>query len=107
MLKAQGYGIAKSKAGVGYTPSTPIHIPIRKTNVLVITTGVEEEEQFLNPSKKAFVFDLLSQPTSQVSVFDRLGPQESHNLVVDTRNPVHMRLSNSTTPQVLKDEDRK
>jgi hypothetical protein len=90
MLKAQGYGVAKSKARIGYTPSTPIHIPIRKTDVLVITTGAEEEEQFLKPSKKASVFDRLGRPTSQVSVFDRLGPQESHNLVADTRNPVHM-----------------
>ena len=98
MLKAQGYGVVKSKAGIGYTPSTPIHIPIRKANVLVITIGVEEEEQFLRPSKKVSVFDCLSRPTSQVSVFDRLGPQESRNLVTDTRNPVHMRLSNSTTP---------
>ena len=75
MLKAQGYGVAKSKVGIGYTP-TPIHIPIRKTNVLVITTGIEEEEQFLKPSKKASVFDCLGRPTSQVLVFDRLGPQK-------------------------------
>ena len=60
MLRAQRYGVAKSKVGIGYTPSTPIHIPIQKTNVLVITTGAEEEEQFLKPSKKASVFDRLS-----------------------------------------------
>ncbi len=90
MLKAQGYGVAKSKARIGYTPSTPIHIPIRKTNVLVITTGAEEEEQFLKPSKKGSVFNRLGRPTSQFLVFDRLGPQESHNLVANTRNLVHM-----------------
>jgi hypothetical protein len=90
MLKAQGYGVAKSKARIGYTPSTPIHIPIRKTNVLVITTCAEEEEQFLKPSKKGSVFNCLGRPTSQFLVFDRLGPQESHNLVANTRNLVHM-----------------
>ncbi|GMY33246.1 hypothetical protein FCV25MIE_28488 [Fagus crenata] len=84
MLKAQGYGVEKSKAGIGYTPSTPIHIPIQKTNVLVITTEAEKEEQFLKPSKKASVFYHLGQPTSQVSVFDRLGPQESNNFVSNT-----------------------
>ncbi len=69
-------------------------IPIQKSNVLVITTRDEEEEQFLKPSKKASLFDRLGRPTSQLSVFDRLGPLESHNLVVDTQNPIHMRLSN-------------
>ena len=90
MLKAQGYGMAKSKVGIRYTPSTPIHIPIQKTNVLIITTGAEEEEQFFKPSKKGSVFDRLDRPTSQFLVFDRLGPQESHNLVANTRNPVYM-----------------
>ena len=30
VLKAKGFSVTSSKAGIGYTPPTPVHIPIRK-----------------------------------------------------------------------------
>ena len=45
VLKAKGFNVTSSKAGIGYTPSSPVHFPIRKANVSVISTNYEEEEQ--------------------------------------------------------------
>ena len=98
-LKAKGVGATSSKAGVGYTPPTPIRIPIRKASVLMISTDDKEEEKFSKPSKKPSVFDRISQPTPHISVFDRLGTQEDDNFVNGTRNSVLTRLSRSTFSQ--------
>ena len=54
--KAKGFSVTSSKAGIGYTPLTPIHIPIRKASVSVILANYEEEEQSSNLSKKSSVF---------------------------------------------------
>nr|POE95583.1 hypothetical protein CFP56_22723 [Quercus suber] len=42
--KAKGFRVASCKAGIGYTPPTSVHIPIRKASVSVISTNYEEEE---------------------------------------------------------------
>ena len=83
MSKAKGFNVTSSKAGIGYTPPTPVHIPIRKASVSVISANYEEEEQSLNLSKKSSVFYRIGRPTSHISVFDRLGTQED-NFVVGT-----------------------
>ena len=57
VLKAKGFSATSSKVGIGYTPPTPIHIPIRKASV----------------STKSSVFDRIGRPTSHILVFDRLG----------------------------------
>ena len=54
--KAKGFNVTSSKAGIGYTPPTPVHIPIRKASVSVISKNYEEEEQSSNLSKNSFVF---------------------------------------------------
>ena len=78
MLKAKGYG---SKVGIGHTPPTHVHSPIQNTSVLVITVNVEEEEKSSKLLRKPSVFDRIGQPTSQISVFDRLGTHEDNNFV--------------------------
>ena len=57
--KAKGFSLTSSKAGIGYTPPTYVHIPIRKASVSVISVNYEEEEQSLNLSKKSSVFDRI------------------------------------------------
>ena len=57
--KAKGFGVTSSKVGIGYTPSTSIHIPIRKASVSVISKNYEEEEQSSNLSKKSSIFDRI------------------------------------------------
>ena len=59
LLKAKGFSVTSSKAGIGYTPPTPIHIPIRKDSVSVISSNYEEDKQSSNLSKKSFVFDRI------------------------------------------------
>ena len=81
-LKAKGVEVPSSKAGIGYTPPTPIRIPIRKTSVLMISTDDKEEEQPSKPSKKLSVFDRIDRPTPHILVFDRLGTQEDDNFVM-------------------------
>ena len=54
-LKAKGVEALSSKAGIGYTPPTPI----RKVSVLMISTDDKEEEQPSKPSKKLSVFDRI------------------------------------------------
>ncbi|XP_075674961.1 uncharacterized protein LOC142644177 [Castanea sativa] len=97
--KAQGVGATSSKAGIGYTPPTPIHIPIRKVSVLVISAEDKEEERSSKPSKKPSVFYRIGQPTPPISIFDRLGAQEDDNFVNGTRSSVLIRLSRSTSSQ--------
>ena len=99
MSKAKGFNVTSSKVGIGYTPPTPVHIPIRKASVSVISANYEEEEQSSNLSKKSFVFDRIGRPTSHISVFDRLGTQED-NSVVDTQGSIFTRLSHSTPSQI-------
>ena len=41
-------GVTSSKVGIGYILLTPVHIPIRKASVSVISTNYEEEEQSSN-----------------------------------------------------------
>nr|POF05371.1 hypothetical protein CFP56_41534 [Quercus suber] len=72
-LKDKGVGATSSKAGVGYTPPTPIRIPIRKASVLIISTDDKEEETPSKPSKKLSDFDHIGKPTPHISIFDRLG----------------------------------
>ena len=55
--KAKGFNVTSSKAGIGYTPSSPVHFPIRKANVSLISANYEEEEQSSNLSKSSSVFD--------------------------------------------------
>ena len=55
--KAKGFNVTSSKTGIGYTPPTLVHIPIRKASVSVISANYEEEEQSSNISKKSSVFD--------------------------------------------------
>ena len=98
-FKAKGVGATSSKARVGYTPPTPIRIPIQKTSVLLISTNGKEEEQSSKPSKKPSVFDRIGQPTPYISVFDRLGMQEDDNFVNGTRSSILTRLSHSTFSQ--------
>ena len=74
--KAKGFGVTSSKVGIEYTPPNPVHIPIWKASVSVISTNYEEEEQSSNLSKKSSIFDRIGQPTSYISIFDRLGTQE-------------------------------
>ena len=83
VLKAKGFSVTSSKAGIGYTPPTPIHIPIQKDSVSVISSNYEEEEQSSNLSKKSYVFYCIGRPTFHISIFDRLGTQED-NFVVGT-----------------------
>ena len=97
--KAKGFNVTSSKAGIGYTPPTPVHIPIRKASVSVISANYEEEEQSLNLSKKSSVFYRIGRPTSHILVFDRLGAQED-NSVVGTQGSIFTRLSHSTPSQV-------
>ena len=54
--KAKGFSLTSSKARIGYTPLTHVHIPIRKASVFVILANYEEEEQSSNLSKKSSVF---------------------------------------------------
>nr|POE98007.1 hypothetical protein CFP56_42491 [Quercus suber] len=70
-LKAKGVGATSSKARVGYTPPTPVRIPIQKASVLMISIDDKEEEQPSKPSKKLSVFDRIGQPTPYILVFDR------------------------------------
>ena len=98
-LKAKGVGEPSSKAGVGYTPPTPIRIPIRKASVLMISRDDKEEEQPSKPSKKLSVFYHIGQPTPHISVFDRLRTQEDDNFVNGTRSSVLTRLGRSTSSQ--------
>ena len=98
-LKAKGVKATSSKAGVGYTPPTPIRIPIRKASVLMISTNDKEEEQSSKPSKNPSVFYHIGQPIPHISVFDRLGMQEDNNFVNGTRSSVLTRLSHSTFSQ--------
>ena len=98
-LKAKGVEVPSSKAGIGYTPPTPIRIPIRKASVLMISTDDKEEEQPSKPSKKLSVFDRIDGPTPHISVFDRLGTQEDDNFVNGTRSSVLTRLGRSTSSQ--------
>ena len=98
-LEAKGVRATSSEARIGYTPPTPIHIPIRKASVLMISTYDKEEEQSSKPSKKPSVFYHISQPTPHISVFDRLGKQEDDNFVNGTRSSVLTRLSCSTFSQ--------
>ena len=51
VLKAKGFSVTNSKAGIGYTPSSLVHIPI--------SVNFEEEEQPSNLSKSSFVFDRI------------------------------------------------
>ena len=71
--KAKGFSVTSSKARIGYTQPTPVHIPIRKASVSVISANYEEEEQSSNLSKKSSIFYHIGRPTSHISVFDRLG----------------------------------
>ena len=57
--KAKGFNVTSSKAGIGYTPLSPLHFPIRKANVSVISANYEEEEQTSNLSKSSSVFDRI------------------------------------------------
>ncbi|KAL0010868.1 hypothetical protein SO802_005976 [Lithocarpus litseifolius] len=98
-MKAKDVRGTSSKAGVGYTPPTPIHIPIRKASVFMISTDDKEEEQSSNLSKKSFVFYRIGRPISHISVFDRLETQED-NSVVGTQGSIFTRLSHSTSSQV-------
>nr|POE85811.1 hypothetical protein CFP56_07150 [Quercus suber] len=80
-LKAKGVGVTSSKARIGYTSPTPVHISIRKASVLVISANDKEEEQSSKLPKKSFVFYHIGQPTPYISIFDRLGTQEDDNFV--------------------------
>ena len=42
--KAKGFNLTSSKAGIGYTPPTHVHIPIRKASASIISANYEEEE---------------------------------------------------------------
>ena len=97
--KAKGFSVTSSKAGIGYTRPTPIHIPIRKASVSVILANYTEEEQSSKLSKKSSVFDCIGRPISHISVFDRLGTQED-NSVVGTQGFIFTRLNHSTPSQV-------
>nr|POF09886.1 hypothetical protein CFP56_53433 [Quercus suber] len=97
--KAKGFSVTSSKVGIGYTPPTPVHIPIRKASDSIISANYEEEEQSSNLSKKSYVFDRIGQPTSHILVFDRLGTQED-NSIVGTQGSIFTRLSHSTPSQV-------
>ena len=66
-------GVKSSKAGIGYILLTPVHIPIWKASVSVISTNYEEEEQSSNLWEKSFVFYHIGWPTTHILVFDRLG----------------------------------
>nr|POE57002.1 hypothetical protein CFP56_45533 [Quercus suber] len=90
--KAKGFSVTSSKARIGYTPPTPIHIPIWKASVSVILANNEEEEQSSNLLKKSSVFYCIGQPTSHISIFDRLGTQED-NSVVGIQDSIFTRLS--------------
>ena len=102
--KAKDVGKTSSKAGIGYTPPTPIHIPIRKASVLVILANDKEEEKSSKLSKKPSVFYLIGQPTPHISVFDRLGTKEDDNIVNGTQSSALTRLSYTTSSQLSKDE---
>ena len=97
--KAKDFGVTNSKVEIGYTPSSPVHFPIRNANVSVISTDYEEEEQSSNLSKKSSVFYRIGRPTSHISVFDKLGTQED-NFVVGTQGSIFTRLSHSTPSHV-------
>nr|POE61602.1 hypothetical protein CFP56_56646 [Quercus suber] len=98
-LKAKGVGATSSKARVGYTPPTPVRIPIQKASVLMISIDDKEEEQPSKPSKKLSVFDRIGQPTPYILVFDRLGTQEDDKFVNGIRSSVLTRLNCSTFSQ--------
>lgn len=57
--KAKGVSVTSSKTRIGYTLPTPIHIPIRKANVSVISTNYDGEEQSSNLLKSSSVFDRI------------------------------------------------
>ena len=97
LSKAKGFGVTSSKVGIGYTPSSPVHLPIRKASVSVISTNYEEEEQSSNLSKSSSIFKCIGRPTSHISVLDRLGTQEN-NSVVGTQGSIFLRLGHSTPP---------
>ena len=57
--KAKGFNVTSSKAGIGYTPSSLVHFPIRKATVSVISANYEEEEQSSKLSKSSSIFDRI------------------------------------------------
>ncbi|XP_071923150.1 uncharacterized protein [Coffea arabica] len=94
MLKERGYNVENSSMGLGYQPSSPVGIMIKRASC----NYMNEEMEVTN--RKRFVFDRLGNKSKRTSVFDRLGRQ-TKNL----KPPVYERLgSKKQEYQVAKEE---
>ncbi|KAH7860917.1 hypothetical protein Vadar_019506 [Vaccinium darrowii] len=97
MLKQQGYAIKHSKVGLGYIPPTPTHIFIKRSNNNHITA----EEVDSSISQKVFVFDRLSAPKLQASIFDRLAPPSKVASPSNTKKSIQSRLGQPSESSTL------
>ena len=66
ILKQKDYAVQNSYTGLGYTPSTPVRIVIKKSSNHYI---IVEENASPTPTKPS-IFDRLGKPKSRTSVFD-------------------------------------
>ncbi|XP_075076820.1 uncharacterized protein LOC142163433 [Nicotiana tabacum] len=69
-MKDNEHVVKQSREGLGYKQPPPIRISIRRASINYITT----EDEPADPKKRPSVFDLLGEPTTRTSVFERLGP---------------------------------
>ncbi|XP_027181897.1 uncharacterized protein LOC113780281 [Coffea eugenioides] len=95
MLKERGYNVENSSMGLGYQPSSPVRIMIKRASCNYVNEEMEVT------SRKSYVFDRLKNKSKRTSVFDRLDPQPKN-----LKSPVYEKLdSKKQGYQVVKKEN--
>ncbi|KAM0966920.1 hypothetical protein ACFX2C_022617 [Malus domestica] len=77
-LKEHGYGVDSNKAGLGFTPNTPVKISSKTKNASSqhININVEQNQEEPKPTPKTSVFDRLNHSKPKISALDRIVGQE-------------------------------
>ncbi|KAM1911894.1 hypothetical protein ACFX14_000013 [Malus domestica] len=91
-LKEHGYEVDNNKAGVGFTPNTPMKISSKAKNVSAqhISVSIEQNQEEPKPAPRILVFDRVNRSKPRILSLDRIGGQD--------RTSVFKRL-NTPTPQ--------
>ncbi|KAM2122480.1 hypothetical protein ACFX1Q_020148 [Malus domestica] len=74
-LKKHGYEVDNNKAGLGFTPNTPVKISRKAKNASAqhISMSIEQNQEEPKPAPRTSVFDQLNRSKPKVLALDRIG----------------------------------
>ncbi|KAM1920321.1 hypothetical protein ACFX15_024136 [Malus domestica] len=88
-LKEHGYEVGNNKAGLRFTPITPVKISSKAKNVSVqhISVNVEQNQEEPKPAPQTSVFNRLNCSKPRISTLNRIGGQDRTSIFKRLNTP--------------------